>query len=218
MKAIKKCIHIYKTNLMEKAPSTHIFVMAFFSVFIFTTSIAYANESAPNKWAARYEVAFLTTMIDHHYMAVMMAEKCVEKAIHSELVTLCENIKNSQTDEIAMMQVWLADWYHKTHTPEMSPKEIKKLEAMGSMPSKAFEITFMWNMIAHHGKAVISGSKCLIKAFHYELLTQCKEMVSVQSEEILSLRMWLCEWYNRCMAARSISHREKDGYTYPAEE
>jgi uncharacterized protein (DUF305 family) len=40
-------------------------------------------------------------------MAVMMAEMCTMKAIHPELLSLCQNIIASQSAEITMMQAWL---------------------------------------------------------------------------------------------------------------
>ena len=49
-------------------------------------------------------------MIDHHAMAVMMAEMCTMKVVHPELITLCQNIIASQSAEIQMMQTWLQDW------------------------------------------------------------------------------------------------------------
>jgi len=41
---------------------------------------------------AHFEVKFMTDMIDHHMMAVMMSEHCVEKAVHEELRTMCKKI------------------------------------------------------------------------------------------------------------------------------
>ncbi len=50
-------------------------------------------------------------MIDHHAMAVGMAAKCVDKAVHEELRSLCKHINATQSQEIETMQTWLADWY-----------------------------------------------------------------------------------------------------------
>ena len=59
---------------------------------------------APTKPAANFEVKFLTDMIDHHNMAVMMATMCLDKAVHGELEALCNDIVTSQSQEIDMMQ------------------------------------------------------------------------------------------------------------------
>lgn len=59
-------------------------------------------------------------MADHHAMAVHMAEMCLEKAIHAELLATCEQIIATQSAEMEMMQAWLADWYGVTYEREMS--------------------------------------------------------------------------------------------------
>ena len=51
---------------------------------------------APDPAAANYEVRFMTKMIDHHAMAVMMAEMCVERAIHPDLTSMCTGIIANQ--------------------------------------------------------------------------------------------------------------------------
>ena len=49
------------------------------------SAVTSASGPAPTKAQARYEIDFLQDMIDHHMMAVMTAELCVEKAVHEEL-------------------------------------------------------------------------------------------------------------------------------------
>lgn len=60
---------------------------------------------------AEYEVEFLQTMIKHHRKAVRSASVCLDRAAHAELLTLCGDIIEVQLDEIAMMEVWLCEWY-----------------------------------------------------------------------------------------------------------
>jgi len=54
--------------------------------------------------AANYEVKFMTDMIDHHMMAIMTAQVCIEEAVHEELRTMCQEIIAAQTKEIQQMQ------------------------------------------------------------------------------------------------------------------
>ena len=70
-----------------------------------------ADAPAPDQQTAEYEIKFMENMIDHHAMAVMMAEMCTMKAIHPELISSCENIMATQSAEIEMMQAWLCEWY-----------------------------------------------------------------------------------------------------------
>jgi uncharacterized protein (DUF305 family) len=82
-------------------------------------SIASAPASRPS--TANFEIKFMTDMIDHHHMAVMMAEMCITKAVHSELRALCERIRAAQMAEIEQMQTWLQQWYGISYEPVMRP-------------------------------------------------------------------------------------------------
>ena len=54
-----------------------------------TAPAAVADAPASSEQTARFEVDFLTGMIDHHHMAVMMSQMCLEKAVHDDLVAAC---------------------------------------------------------------------------------------------------------------------------------
>ncbi len=56
---------------------------------------------------------FLTDMVAHHGMAVMMAMQVRNGnlASHAEVTTLAKNIRDSQRTEIMKMAGWLQDWF-----------------------------------------------------------------------------------------------------------
>jgi uncharacterized protein (DUF305 family) len=58
-----------------------------------------------------FEIAFMEMMIKHHAKAVTEGRRCLNKAAHTELRSLCENIIETQSAEIAMMEAWLCQWY-----------------------------------------------------------------------------------------------------------
>ena len=64
----------------------------------------WADQPAPTPNQAKYEIRFMTEMIDHHMMAVMMGQTCLTRAYHPELLQLCESIVTSQMQEIQTMQ------------------------------------------------------------------------------------------------------------------
>lgn len=70
------------------------------SLFAIGAAPAVASEPAPDRSTARFEIDFMQDMIDHHAMAVMMAQMCLDKAVRAELRSLCESIKTSQSQEI----------------------------------------------------------------------------------------------------------------------
>ncbi len=160
----------------------------------FTTPVL-ADAPAPDRKAARFEVKFMKNMIDHHAMAIMMAEMCTMKAIHPELIALCENIVATQSTEIEMMQTWLQDWYGITYEPKM---HMGKMEGHMMMDPAQFEEWFMKHMISHHARAIQEAENCLEDAYHPELISLCQDMIVMQSQEIDTMQAWLCEWYGVC--------------------
>lgn len=58
-----------------------------------------------------FDIEFMMMMIQHHQGAVREGLHCLDRAYHQELRELCENIVETQTEEIALMNSWLCDWY-----------------------------------------------------------------------------------------------------------
>lgn len=166
---------------------------------LFATSAAtQAVQPAPRPSQAHYEVRFMTGMIDHHHMAIMMSEVAVEKSVHEELRQMAEDIIAAQSAEIEMLQTWLQDWYGVTYEPQMKPGMMKEMERLAALPPEEFEIAYMKGMIKHHMMAVKEGEKCVRKAYHADLIAMCHDIIETQMAEIQQLETWLCEWYGIC--------------------
>ncbi len=161
-----------------------------------------ASTPAPRESTATFEQAFMKNMIDHHQMAIEMAEICLQKAVHEELRSTCENIISTQSAEIRRMQGWLQDWYGVTYTPTMKPGAERDLQRLGALSGEEFEIAFMESMIAHHEGAIREARECTRKAYHKQLLRLCESIISAQSAEIAQMERWLCDWYGRCGDSR----------------
>ncbi len=176
----------------------------FFCVMVFGLSVAPANAQtqesgpAPDDATARYEIDFMTDMIDHHAMAIETATMCVEKAVHEELRTLCQEIIAAQSAEIQQMQTWLIEWYGISYSPQMNPGDMRMMEKMAELSGAEFEIEFMEMMIKHHLKAIREASKCVDRVFHDELREMCENIIVTQAAEIEQMRTWLCQWYGVC--------------------
>ena len=173
-------------------------LVALFLVAFASAVPAAASESAPTRAQARNEVRFMTEMIDHHAMAIEMAELCLSRAIHEELLATCQAIIAAQSQEIATMQSWLEDWYDVRYKPQMTSGMQRQMERMASMTGAEFEVAFMKSMIRHHWKAVVRASGCIDRAYHEALVDMCAEIIEAQVAEIAQLRAWLCEWYGIC--------------------
>ena len=60
---------------------------------------------------AEFDREFITEMIPHHEMAVMMGQMLQASTERSEMKQLADNIITSQSREIEMMRGWLKLWY-----------------------------------------------------------------------------------------------------------
>ena len=49
---------------------------------------------------AEFEIAFMESMIRHHWKAVIRGASCINRAYHAELIQLCGQIVETQTAEI----------------------------------------------------------------------------------------------------------------------
>ena len=164
------------------------------------SAVTIASGPAPTKAQANYEIDFLQDMIDHHMMAIMTAELCLDKAVHRELRALCRDIIAAQSAEIERMQGWLQEWYGISYEPQMSRGMQKEVDRLAALSGAEFEIAFMEMMVKHHAKAIREAERCVDRAYHPELEELCEGIVATQSAEIAQMQEWLCEWYGRCDA------------------
>jgi uncharacterized protein (DUF305 family) len=58
-----------------------------------------------------FDQRFITAMIAHHEGAIAMAKDAQQKAEHSEIKTLGQNIISAQESEITQMQQWQQEWF-----------------------------------------------------------------------------------------------------------
>jgi uncharacterized protein (DUF305 family) len=67
--------------------------------------------------SGRAELRFLEGMIDHHQMALDMANDCLIKASSEAVLEICQDIIDGQSAEITQMQEWLVAWYNVEYVP-----------------------------------------------------------------------------------------------------
>jgi len=69
------------------------------------------TKTLEGKTGDAFDQAFLSEMIVHHEGAVHMAQAALEKAQHTEIKTLANEIISAQVSEITQMKNWLTSWY-----------------------------------------------------------------------------------------------------------
>jgi len=186
-------------NFMINRPFRFLLVAALvFGGIAFASEPIYADEPAPDKARAKYEIDFMKNMIDHHAMAIEMAELCLTKAVHDALRQTCRNIIDAQSREIQQMQSWLENWYGASYMPQMSKTGERDLARLSGLSGAEFEIAFMEMMIQHHQAAIKEAQTCVERAYHRQLVRLCENIIATQSAEIAQMQQWLCEWYGRC--------------------
>ena len=160
--------------------------------------------------SARAEVRFLEGMIDHHQMALDMANDCLAKAEAESVRDLCAQIIGAQSAEIALMRGWLLAWYNIAYTP-MSMLEMMTPEPAASghaghggmaMPQtdppmmmgmfadlnrlegRAYDIAWLEAMIDHHDDALHMSERILERAQHDDLIALAATIIDAQTAEI----------------------------------
>jgi len=81
----------------------------------------------------RAEVRYMEGMIDHHQMALDMANDCLAKAETESIRTLCQNIIDAQSAEIDTLRGWLQDWYEIDYTPMPMMSMMEMMQSTGMM-------------------------------------------------------------------------------------
>ena len=181
---------------MIQKPLQSLFSILLMTIMAFTgVAPAYARHPVPQKNAAEFEVRFMKDMLDHHRLAIIQAETCLEKAESPTLRRRCENIITSRSLETRMMQSWLESWYGIDYQPQRSRSGIRKLE---KLEGAVFEIRLMDIMIKHNRQVIRVSDKCLERAYHPELLHLCRNIAAAQTVQIERMQSWLCEWYLAC--------------------
>jgi uncharacterized protein (DUF305 family) len=172
------------------------------SICIALVSVVYADAPIEGR-IGRAEVRFMEGMIDHHQMALDMANDCLTQASHEEMLTLCQSVIDAQTPEIELMQDWLQTWYSVTYAPIAMadmPHMDHAMENMQNDPSGMmgmmaglsqlsgtdYEIAWLESMVDHHDDAIHMSQRLIERApdGHPELLELAQNIIDAQSAEI----------------------------------
>lgn len=167
----------------------------------------------------RAELRFLEGMIDHHQMALDMANDCLAKTEDSVLLTLCYDIIEAQSGEITQMQAWLLEWYnvdyapvsmlssiestasadpHAGHnmggaeTPNTDPAMMMGMMAgLNRLEGAAYDTAWIESMIDHHDDALHMAERILERAEHEDLIALAQQIISDQTAEIEQMEAML---------------------------
>ncbi len=182
------------------------------ALFTIGISAALADASVDGR-SGRAEVRFLEGMIDHHQMALDMANDCLDKAEAESVRALCTQIIAAQSAEIELMRGWLLAWYNVAYAPmsmmEMMPAApaagghsghaghggmampqtdppmmMGMFAGLNRLEGRDYDIAWLEAMIDHHDDALHMSERLLGRAQHDELIALANTIISAQSAEI----------------------------------
>ena len=117
------------------------------------------------------DVFFMQGMISHHAQAIVMAKWAPTHGASAAVQTLCARIINAQTDEIALMQMWLRDRHQRVPAALPAPMPMRmngmvmdmmmpgmltddQMKQLDAARGSEFDRLFLVFMIQHHNGAV----------------------------------------------------------------
>jgi uncharacterized protein (DUF305 family) len=200
-------------------------LIVFGLVAVLGTGVLAVRGDAPVEGrVGRAEVRFLEGMIDHHQMALDMANDCLGKATTESVSTMCQDIIDAQSAEIEQMQGWLLSWYNieyspmamtdmqhsmetdateETHTdmdmPVSDPPMMMGMMAgLSRLEGTDYEVAFLEAMVDHHDDAIHMSQRILERdpegTGHAELRTQAQKIIDDQTAEIEMMEQMLTEF------------------------
>jgi uncharacterized protein (DUF305 family) len=180
-----------------------LYLSMLFSFFTFQ-SVVFADAPIEGR-AGRAEERFMEGMIDHHQMALDMANDCLTRASDETVRALCQAVIDAQTPEIEMLQGWLLAWYGVTYAPmpmaQMSsgghdhsmseapadpPGMMGMMAGLSQLEGVDYDVAWIEAMVDHHDDAIHMAERLLARNpdGHAELLELAQNIIDAQSAEI----------------------------------
>jgi uncharacterized protein (DUF305 family) len=151
----------------------------------------------------KFDIAWLSQMIEHHTGALEMAQDVVKHGKKDFVLKAAKGIIAAQTSEIKQMTAWLKSWYNtvpdkaqmKLMRQDMTPMlEMTKPAMAGMSMDEDIDKLFLEGMIDHHQSAVDMGKLAVKKALRPELKKFAQKVIDDQSKEIVQYKAWLKGW------------------------
>ncbi len=151
---------------------------------------------------------FIEQMIPHHDDAITMANIALQKAEHSEIKQLAQNIIQAQAAEINQMRQWYKGWFGQ-NVPDtfagMGHGMGSGTMHMGMMGTQTdttrlesaqpFDKAFIEEMIPHHQMAVMMAQMLKSSSPRPEMRQLADNIINAQTKEINQMRDWYSQWY-----------------------
>ncbi len=147
----------------------------------------------------KFEMSFLSQMIQHHRGAIEMAKMVPRRTQRPELNQLAVSIIGAQEQEIGQLTQWLKEW-HKADPDTMAGEHAgmkmqgPKLEAA---KDAEFDKMFLEMMIKHHEGGVQMSELVKERSNRPELLKFAEKVIKDQTAEIEQMKGWQTAWFKK---------------------
>ena len=148
----------------------------------------------------KFEMSFLTQMIQHHRGAIEMAKMVPSRTKRPELNQLATSIIAAQEQEIGQLTQWLKDW-HKvdpdTTAGEHAGMKMEGMPKLEAAKDAEFDKMFLEMMIKHHEGGVQMSELVKERSSRPELLTFAVKVIKDQTAEIQQMKDWQTAWFKK---------------------
>ena len=135
------------------------------------------------------DVEYIDFLVPHHQDAIRMADEEIERGASEEVVSMARDMKEVQLAEIETLERIRADL---TGDPtsgadlesQEDPHMTSDLGRMEDMAGSELDRAFLWEMIPHHGGAVIVSHRALPNLEDAELRDLAETTISAQTREM----------------------------------
>ena len=163
---------------------------------------------------------FIARMVEHHELAIEMAELGQERGEHAEVRGLADAIVAAQTSEIAQMKSIHQRMFdggiegHEHGTLGLSMSEMGMHMDMADLENaKQFDQEFIDAMIAHHQGAIRMAQIEKDQGSDEELAEICDAIIAAQTAEIEEMNRWREQWYGAQSPSGGVPEEGEDGST-----
>ena len=156
------------------------------------------SRPAPQPSVAKLEIDYMEFAIDHHLAGIVMAQLCVERAIHEELRQLCRESIASQQRQIELFRTWLRDWYGINYVGEIPQSAAQDIRRLSQLYGAEFEDEFLTEFSKHHLRIIKESEKVVRRGYHEELRREAQMTITNQSRQVVQMQTWDCQWYDDC--------------------
>lgn len=164
--------------------------------FALATSLAAAcsgeGGAVPPPFTPADDVQFIDGMVPHHEGAVMMADLILQRGQRSDLRSMAEQMKSSQSQEIEQMRGARQALTGSRDTPPMSdPHMLADMMHMMQLSGAALDQMFLEDMIPHHAGAITMSHRALPNLQRGDMQTLARHIIDSQAREIGELNKML---------------------------